>query len=83
MADHTTTSNAVTCPLCMGHGTLPKEQLVARSRDLEFRELLVRYWDDATSGERGGLENPFESREESCAVSTAGLHGSGAGVPKE
>lgn len=83
MADHTRASEIVTCPLCLGHGSLQKENLITRSRDPEFRDLLIRYWDDAVASESGGLENPFESREESCAGSTKGFHSSGSGIPKE
>ncbi len=83
MADPNRPSDDVTCPLCFGHGSMRKELLVIRSRDREFRDLLTRYWDEAASSHGGGLDNPFESKEEADATHTLHLHSSGAGVPKD
>lgn len=73
----------VVCPLCMGHGEMPKALLSSRWSDREVQRTLAQYGDESAAGERGGMDNPFESREEATAGSTNRFHSRGDGVPKE
>ena len=73
----------VTCPLCMGHGEMPKPLLASRFNDREVQRTLARFCDEGAAGENGGMANPFESREEATAGSTKTFHSRGDGVPKE
>lgn len=73
----------VVCPLCMGHGDVPKALLVARWNDREIRRMLAQYGDEIAAGEHGGMSNPFESKEEATAGSTKKFHSRSDGVPKE
>ncbi len=73
----------VVCPLCQGHGEMPKALLASRWNDREIRRILAQYADEYAAGEHGGLDNPFESKEEATAGSTVKFHSRGDGVPKE
>jgi hypothetical protein len=76
-------TDIVVCPLCQGHGEVPKSLLVSRWNDREIRRMLAQYDDEVAAGEHGGMDNPFESREEATAGSTTKFHSRGDGVPKE
>ncbi len=70
----------------MGLVQLPKlAPFVERRRENAawFRRELAQYGDEFTAGEHGGMDNPFESREEATAGSTKQFHSRGDGVPKE
>lgn len=73
----------VVCPLCMGHGEVPKPILTSRWNDREIQRTLAQYSDECAAGEHGGLDNPFESKEEATAGTTNNFHSRGDGVPKE
>lgn len=73
----------VICPLCQGHGEVPKPILAARWEDREIQRILAQYSDECSAGTGGGMANPFESREEATAGSTKQFHSRGDGVPKE
>jgi uncharacterized protein YbaR (Trm112 family) len=73
----------VVCPLCQGHGEAPKPLLALRWNDREIQRMLAQYGDEFAAGEHGGMDNPFESKEEATAGSTKKFHSRGDGVPKE
>ena len=73
----------VVCPLCMGHGEMPKALLASRWSDRDVQRILAQYGDEFAAGEGGGMDNPFESREEATAGSTKSFHSRSDGVPKE
>lgn len=75
--------DTVVCPLCQGHGEMPKALLATRWNDREIRRTIAQLGDEFSAGEHGGMDNPFESREEATASSTAKFHSRGDGVPKE
>ncbi len=83
MSQSSKTSDIVVCPLCQGHGEMPKALVALRWNDREVRRELAQYADEYTAGEHGGMDNPFESREEATAASTSQYHSRGDGVPKE
>lgn len=83
MSQSSKDKNIVVCPLCMGHGEMPKALLASRWNDREIQRTLAQYGDEFAAGEHGGMDNPFESREEATAGSTKNLHSHGDGVPKE
>jgi hypothetical protein len=83
MSQSSKTTEIVVCPLCMGHGEMPKALLASRWNDREVRRMLAQYGDEFTAGEHGGMANPFESKEEATAGSTKQFHSQGDGVPKD
>ena len=44
------TSDTVQCPLCAGHGTIERTELVSRLNDREFNRILQNYIDEVTYG---------------------------------
>ena len=44
------TADTVKCPMCAGHGTLERAELVSRLNDREFNRILQNYIDEMTYG---------------------------------
>jgi hypothetical protein len=56
-------SEVVTCPLCAGCGQINKHQAVIRSRDPEFREIILNYQDDVLDGGSASGVDPLEAHQ--------------------
>lgn len=49
-SDRPATADNVKCPMCAGHGSLERVELVSRLNDREFNRILQNYIDEVTYG---------------------------------